>query len=51
MNMELVHLCYIKRLRQLGMFSLDKAPGVPHCGLPDLVNRRASDILHDFIVM
>jgi len=25
-----------ERLRELGLFSLEKAPGRPHCGLPVL---------------
>ena len=30
---ELEHLSYGKRLRELGMVSLEKAPGRPYCNL------------------
>ena len=30
------HLSYGERLRELGLFDLEKAPGRPHCGLPVL---------------
>jgi len=32
----LEHLCCVERLRELGLFSLEKAPGRPYCGLSAL---------------
>ena len=48
---------YEERMRELGLFSLEKAPRICHCGVPvvkgrELINRRRkTNFLNDLIVI
>ena len=50
----LEHLSYKDRLRELGLFNLEKAPGRPHCDLPVLEGSLQAGVgtnfLHGLIV-
>ena len=55
MNRGLEDLSCEGRLRELGLFCLEKDAGTSHCGLPstgrEFINRRETDFLCDLIVM